>query len=96
MTEGRHIWISGRVQGVGYRWFACQAARARGISGWVRNIADGRVELFAQATPALLDNLVEALREGPPAARVESVRWDPTSEETVPTGNASNDFEIRP
>lgn len=65
--------VAGRVQGVGFRYFVIREASARGVTGWVRNRADGSVELLAEGPRAALDELIEALRRGPPAARVTSV-----------------------
>lgn len=65
--------ISGRVQGVGYRWWAVQAARALGLAGWVRNRRDGSVELLAIGEPPAIDALAEACRRGPPDASVVAV-----------------------
>ena len=72
-----HLVIRGRVQGVGFRWFAQREARALGLTGVVRNLADGAVEVEAEGDRARLERLVEALREGPRSARVTSVevRW---------------------
>jgi acylphosphatase len=65
--------ISGRVQGVGYRaWFADEA-RARGLAGWVRNRADGSVEACIAGSDDALTYMVEAARRGPDLARVERV-----------------------
>ena len=65
--------IQGRVQGVGYRWWAVGQARALGLDGWVRNRRDGPVELLAIGEPGSLDALAAACRDGPPAARVSAV-----------------------
>lgn len=62
------------VQGVGFRWFALETARRLGLAGWVKNRSDGTVEVAAEGDPVLLDQLSEALREGPPGARVTAVR----------------------
>jgi acylphosphatase len=70
----RRIIVSGRVQGVVYRWFACQVARSLGVRGWVHNLPDGTVELEAAGPIELLDQLTEALRAGPPGARVDEVQ----------------------
>ncbi|MCP9463684.1 MAG: acylphosphatase [Nitrospira sp.] len=72
-----HIWVSGHVQGVGYRAFATRAALKHGVVGGVRNLDDGRVELEVEGTPTAIDALLQDLRDGPPAARVTHVetRW---------------------
>jgi acylphosphatase len=71
--KGLHLLIDGRVQGVGYRWFARNAGRELGLTGKVRNLPDGRVEIHAAGDPDKLAELVGRLREGPPAARVQSI-----------------------
>ena len=68
-TARRYL-ISGRVQGVGFRYFAERAARAAGVTGWVRNLADGRVEVYANGTPEQLNQLESRLRTGPSRADV--------------------------
>ena len=65
--------ISGRVQGVGYRAFALRAASRVGVSGWVRNLADGSVEVYAGGTAGQLDELEGWLRKGPQFADVRGV-----------------------
>ena len=65
--------IHGRVQGVGYRWWAIRQARSLGVDGWVRNCADGSVELLAIGLPAAVDGLERACAQGPSAARVTTV-----------------------
>jgi len=64
--------ISGRVQGVGFRWSVRSRADALGISGFVRNLPDGRVEVVADAPDNLLTDFEEYLKTGPPGARVDS------------------------
>lgn len=71
--KGLHLLIDGRVQGVGYRWFARNAGRELGLTGKVRNLPDGRVEVHAAGDPEKLAELIGRLREGPPAARVQSI-----------------------
>lgn len=65
--------MHGRVQGVGYRDAAVQAAYVNGVAGWVRNRADGTVEAFAQGEPAAVDRFIAWCRHGPPLARVTDV-----------------------
>jgi len=71
--KARHIVISGRVQGVGYRYFAERAAHATGVTGWARNLDDGRVEVYANGTTEQLDDFEARLRLGPRFAEVRSV-----------------------
>ena len=68
-----HAAIRGRVQGVGFRWFALDTAESLGLTGWVRNLKDGSVEAEAQGTEEALKEFVERLRTGNPAARVDSI-----------------------
>ncbi|HZZ34464.1 MAG TPA: acylphosphatase [Caulobacteraceae bacterium] len=65
--------VRGRVQGVGYRWWASDEARRLGIDGWVRNRRDGSVEILAIGAEEAVQRLIEACRRGPPAAAVNSV-----------------------
>lgn len=90
MLEARRFVVVGRVQGVGFRFFARDAALAEGVHGWVSNRMDGSVELFAEGDREALTRLERRLRRGPPAARVEDVR---TSVEP-PAGYAAG-FDIR-
>lgn len=61
------------MQGVGFRWFVREQARARGIAGWVRNLSDGGVELQAEGSAEALSALVAAVRAGPTASHVADV-----------------------
>lgn len=73
--------VSGRVQRVGFRWFVLQTADRVGVTGWVRNLPDGRVEVLAQGPPKSLDRLEEKLRKGATFSAVENVeKSDVTSE----------------
>jgi acylphosphatase len=71
--QGRRFCVSGRVQGVGYRFFACGAAQRQGVTGYVRNLLDGRVEVYAMGTEEQLAALLAELRRGPRFASVEQV-----------------------
>ena len=90
MTEGRSFRVVGRVQGVGYRWFAQKAARIEGLTGWVRNDPDGSVEAFAEGERESLDRFEVRLGHGPAGARVEAVDVVPQ-----PATNHFADFSIR-
>ena len=65
--------ISGRVQGVGFRYFTQNAAAREGVAGWVQNLPDGRVEAFVEGDEDAVTRVERALRSGPPGARVENV-----------------------
>ena len=72
-TQARRFVVRGRVQGVGFRWFVEREAHVLAVSGWVRNNADGSVEVLAQGTRDQLLGLRSRLRQGPRAARVDEV-----------------------
>jgi acylphosphatase len=82
VRSARRFLISGRVQGVGFRYFAEAAAAREGLHGWVRNLPDGRVEASAEGDAQALDRFERAIRHGPPGARVDHVDVD----HTAPTG----------
>lgn len=69
----RSIRIHGRVQGVWFRDWTIQAAHAIGVSGWVRNRADGSVEVYVVGESDLVERLTDRLREGSPASRVDRI-----------------------
>jgi acylphosphatase len=71
-----HARVTGRVQGVGFRYSCCHEARRLGISGWVRNNMDGDVEVWAEGAGEKLDAFLVWLRQGPPGARVDAVHYD--------------------
>jgi acylphosphatase len=68
-----HVVVRGRVQGVGFRWFVRERGRALGLSGWVRNLADGSVEVAASGEGRALERLRMSLGQGPPGAVVSTV-----------------------
>lgn len=84
----RRATVAGRVQGVGFRFFAERTARDLGVRGWVKNLPDGRVESVAEGDPDAVNRYLERLREGPRSGRVTNL----LVEETTWTGFAS--FEI--
>jgi len=69
----RIVFVHGRVQGVGFRWFVRERAEALGVAGWVRNRYDGSVEAWCEGEPAAVEALLAALREGPRFGRVDGV-----------------------
>ena len=76
MTEGNRtvrLFITGRVQGIGFRYWCVREAQRLGIDGWVRNRKDGSVEAVAHGTAEAVGALIEACRRGPSAAAVEEV-----------------------
>jgi len=90
VQTARRFVIHGRVQGVGFRWFTHDAAVREGVHGWVRNLADGSVEVFAEGESGSMRRLEAAVRRGPASAHVETFE----TEEHAPTGRATG-FEIR-
>lgn len=90
MIVARRILISGRVQGVGFRFFVEARATIEGVHGWVRNLPDGRVEAVLEGDEVSVDRVAAALWRGPSGAVVDDV----TSEATVPSGRATG-FSIR-
>jgi len=68
-----HVFVAGRVQGVGFRAYTVDEAAERGVAGWVRNMPDGRVEAVFEGERAAVEAMIEWCRNGPRAARVSSV-----------------------
>lgn len=90
MRRQVHLLISGFVQGVCYRAYAQEVARSLGLTGWVRNLPDGRVEAVAQGDSDKLDEFIAWCRQGPPAARVDAVE---AVEENIK--EEGGDFKVR-
>jgi acylphosphatase len=85
----RHVSVTGRVQGVFFRAWMRDQAVALGVTGWVRNCPDGRVDSHIEGDETAVGRLIERLHEGPPSARVEEVHvWE------VETFDF-DDFEVR-
>ncbi|MCS6957597.1 MAG: acylphosphatase [Aquificaceae bacterium] len=84
------VYVSGIVQGVGYRAFTKRLADSYGLSGWVRNLSDGRVEVFVQGDKEVVWSFLKELWKGPPAAQVD--RMEVLKE--VPK-NEERDFTVR-
>jgi len=91
MRTSRRFLISGRVQGVGFRYFVQSVAIRESLSGWVRNLDDGRVETAAAGDADAMDRFELAIRQGPPGARVDAVAVD----RTFPMSEHAKGFHIR-
>jgi len=91
-TVAASIRVSGRVQGVGFRFFAVDVADELGITGWVKNLTDGRVEVEAHGAKESVEVMIERMHQGPPGSSVSNVdvMWLP---DQVQTHNPS-DFQI--
>ena len=74
--KGLHAFVSGRVQGVGFRAFTRSKAKALGLKGFVRNLPDGRVEVYAEGSEEALRELLKYLEEGPFLAKVERLEYE--------------------
>ena len=90
MRVARHYLISGRVQGVGFRFFAEHAAAREAVNGWVRNVPDGRVEIEAEGEAESLERFEHRIRHGPSGARVDRVEVSDAA-----TGQHNSGFSIR-
>ena len=76
--------VTGRVQGVGFRWWARGHAQRLYLRGWVRNLADGDVEVAASGAASALEELQRLLHDGPPGARVETVTELDATDDALP------------
>ena len=74
--EQRYIKIHGKVQGVGYRFFATRVARRLGLKGWIQNNRDGTVEAAVEGEKNVIDEWIEELKEGPRYAEVTKIDQD--------------------
>lgn len=90
MHEQLHLFISGRVQGVGFRYFVLRQAKELGLTGWTRNLSDGRVEARAEGPRPALERLLSAAHQGPLGSAVSDVQ----AEWAAATGEFEG-FEIR-
>ena len=88
MRVARRYLITGRVQAVGFRYFALETAEREGLHGWVRNLPDRTVEALAEGDADALDRFERALRHGPPGARVDHVGV----EDRMPAGRDTGFF----
>ena len=86
----KHYWLSGRVQGVGFRYFAFRLAKELGLKGWVRNLPDGRVEIDVQGEESQLDQFLLEIKSGSQLAVVQDI-----SVETRRPDDTMTDFRIQ-
>ena len=87
--------VSGRVQGVSYRYFTQQAARELELTGWVRNLADGSVEVQVAGDSQVLERFRQRLREGPRFGRVDGIEESPLDLDQLVRDLGHRGFEIR-
>ena len=90
MLIARRYLVSGRVQGVGFRFFTEAAAAREGLHGWARNLPDGRLEISIEGDAESVERFERQIAHGPPGARVSDLQID----EDVPTQRATG-FSIR-
>lgn len=90
VLTARRFLIRGRVQGVGFRFFAEDVAGREGVRGYVRNLPDGRVEAVVEGEAEAIDRFERAMHHGPRGARVEGVETEP-----LPAGQRFTNFAIR-
>lgn len=88
----KHIRISGRVQGVGFRHFTRQNAKNLNIKGWVKNLSDGDVEAVLVGEKKNVGQMIERIKEGPRMARVDNLSLD---EESDKLNERFNEFSVR-
>lgn len=92
----RHIVVSGRVQGVGYRAWTADEAIARGLEGWVRNRRDGTVEAVFAGEPEVVGAMISDCRRGPALARVEAVDDRPGTADDLALSTSRVQFAMLP
>jgi acylphosphatase len=92
----RHVTITGRVQGVGYRAWVDDEARGRGLEGWVRNRRGGSVEALFAGPVDVVSEMVAHCRRGPPPARVENVNDEPGGREALNLRQKGERFSVLP
>ena len=92
----RHVTVSGRVQGVGYRYFVERQARSRDVEGWVRNRRDGSVEAVFSGPADAVTAVIAACRRGPSSARVETLRDEAGKPDMLKLREAGERFSVLP
>ena len=92
----RQVTIRGRVQGVGYRYWLEQQARAHGLEGWVRNRRDGSVEALFAGPPDVVSGMIASCRRGPSSARVDAVEEEPANADALGLRRPGERFSVLP
>jgi acylphosphatase len=92
----RQVRITGRVQGVGYRYWVEQKSTARGLEGWVRNRRDGSVEALFAGPADVVSDMIALCRRGPSSARVEAVTEEPVDADALNLRYAGERFSVLP
>ena len=69
----KHVYLSGRVQGVGFRAFTMRTAQQLNVNGWVKNLSDGRVEAILTGSEEKVDKMLEQVKQGPSFAKVDDI-----------------------
>jgi acylphosphatase len=90
-TRAVHAIIAGSVQGVGFRWFVRERARELNLSGWVRNVRNGDVEIAVSGDAAAVERFLTVVKQGPPRASVTAVR----TSDLVQNADLPTPFDIR-
>ena len=85
-----HVEVSGRVQGVGFRYFTLRVAEYLGINGWVRNTIDGKVEIVAQGNESEVKEFLMKVKKGPSTAEVTAIKID-----EINLNKKYNSFDIK-
>lgn len=87
---GAHILVSGRVQGVAFRYYARNIASQLGVSGWIKNLPDGKVELLVEGSKNSVEEMVEWCKRGSRMAEVEDIEVD-----WLPYSGKYNEFQLK-
>ena len=90
----RHVTVTGRVQGVGYRAWVADEASARHLEGWVRNVRDGSVEALLVGPADVVADMIAACRRGPSMARVDAVREEDGNPDALKLRRAGERFSV--
>ena len=92
----RHVITRGRVQGVGYRAFVADEAMNRGIAGWVRNRRDGTVEAVFSGPAGIVQDIIDACREGPWGAQVHALDMREATKQELEQRRGGEEFSVLP